>query len=81
MRDIHPSPFVLSVDGLLHEEADNALKHMATALSYKWFLSLQSCQGDTTVVRTSKMCIRGLCTKWRSGLGLDNGVPLVSFIE
>ena len=30
------TPFVLSVDGLLHKEASHFLKHMATALSSKW---------------------------------------------
>ena len=30
------TPFVLSVDGLLHKEASNFLRHMATALSFKW---------------------------------------------
>ena len=30
------TPFVLSVDGLLHIEASHFLKHMATALSFKW---------------------------------------------
>eukprot|EP00731_Ephydatia_muelleri_P003101 Em0001g3101a len=30
------TPFVLSVDGLLHKEASHFIKHMATALSSKW---------------------------------------------
>ena len=30
------TPFVLSVDGLLHKEVSHFIKHMATALSSKW---------------------------------------------
>ena len=30
------TPFVLSVDWLLHKEASHFLKHMTTALSFKW---------------------------------------------
>ena len=30
------TPIVLSVDRLLHKEASHFLKHMATALSFKW---------------------------------------------
>ena len=30
------TPFVLSVDGLLHKEDSHFIKHMATALSSKW---------------------------------------------
>eukprot|EP00731_Ephydatia_muelleri_P019543 Em0012g368a len=30
------SPFVLSVDGLLHKEASHFLRYMATVLSFKW---------------------------------------------
>ena len=30
------TPFVLSADGLLQKEASQFLRHMATALSFKW---------------------------------------------
>ena len=37
------TPFVLSVDGLLHKEASHFIKHMATALSSKWDKASSHC--------------------------------------
>ena len=81
------TPFVLSVDGLLHKEASHFLKHMATALSSKWdkAYSITSSYIRSRLafagVRAVSLCIRGSRTKWRSGLGFDDGAPLASFME
>eukprot|EP00731_Ephydatia_muelleri_P004255 Em0002g431a len=79
--------FVLSVDGLLHKEASHFIKHMATALSSKWdkAYSITSSYIRSQLafpgVRAVSLCLRGSRTKWRSGLGFDDGAPLASFME
>eukprot|EP00731_Ephydatia_muelleri_P034079 Em0046g22a len=81
------TPFVLSVDGLLHKEASHFIKHMATALSSKWdkAYSITSSYSRSRLafagVRAASLCLRGSHTKWRSGLGFDDGAPLASFME
>ena len=81
------TPFVLSVDGLLHKEASHFIKHMATALSSKWdkAYSITSSYVRSRLafagVRAVSLCLRGSRTKWRSGLGFDDGAPLASFME
>ena len=81
------TPFVLSVDGLLHKEASHFLKHMATALSSKWdkTYSITSSYVRSRLafagVRAVSLCLRGSRTKWRSGLGFEDGAPLASFME
>eukprot|EP00731_Ephydatia_muelleri_P020324 Em0013g51a len=81
------TPFVLSVDGLLHKEASHFIKHMATALSSKWdkAYSITSSYIRSRLafarVRAVSLCLRGSRTKWRSGLEFDDGAPLASFME
>ena len=81
------TPFVLSVDGLLHKEASHFLKHMATALSSKWdkAYSITSSYVRSQLafagVRSVSLCLRGSRTKWRSGLGFEDGAPLASFMD
>ena len=81
------TPFVLSVDGLLHKEASHFLKHMATALSSKWdkAYSITSSYVRSRLafagVRAVSLCLRGSRTKWRSGLGFEDGAPLASFMD
>ena len=81
------TPFVLSVDGLLHKEASHFLKHMATALSSKWdkAFSITSSYVRSRLafagVRAVSLCLRGSRTKWRSGLGFEDGAPLASFMD
>ena len=78
---------VLSVDGLLHKEASHFIKHMATALSSKWdkAYSITSSYVRSRLafagVRAVSLCLRGSRTKWRSGLGFDDGAPLASFMD
>ena len=81
------TPFVLSVDGLLHKEASHFLKYMATALSSKWdkAYSITSSYVRSRLafagVRAVSLCLRGSRTKWRSGLGFEDGAPLASFMD
>eukprot|EP00731_Ephydatia_muelleri_P003071 Em0001g3071a len=83
------TPFVLSVDGLLHKEASHFIKHMAmaTALSSKWdkAYSITSSYIRSRLafagVQAVSLCLRGSRTKWRSGLGFDDGAPLALFME
>ena len=81
------TPFLLSVDGLLHKEASHFIKHMATALSSKWdkAYSIISSYVRSWLafagVRAVSLCLRESRTKWRSGLGFDDGAPLASFME
>ena len=61
------------------------LKHMATALSFKWYNTYMNSITSSYVrsrlafagVRAVSLCLRGSHTKWRSGLGFDDGAPLV----
>eukprot|EP00731_Ephydatia_muelleri_P016468 Em0009g892a len=63
------------------------IKHMATALSSKWdkVYSITSSYIRSRLafagVRAVSLCLRGSRTKWRSGLGFDDGAPLASFME
>eukprot|EP00731_Ephydatia_muelleri_P003054 Em0001g3054a len=81
------TPFVLSVDGLLHKEASHFIKHMATALSSEWdkAYSITSSYIRSRLafagVQAVSLCLRRSRTKWRSGLGFDDGAPLASFME
>ncbi|KAL5517598.1 hypothetical protein EMCRGX_G003179 [Ephydatia muelleri] len=78
------TPFVPSVDGLLHNKASHFIKRMATALSSKWdkAYSITSSYIRSRLafagVRAVSLCLRGSRTKWRSGLGFDDGAPLAS---
>ena len=69
------TPFVTSVDGLLHREAD----HIATSIAAKWEKSYaETCSFVrarvlSAPVRASSLCLRGSRVKWRSGLGLMMG--------
>ena len=81
------SPFVLSVDGLLHKEASHFLRHMATVLSFKWdkAFSIASSYVRSRLafagVRGVSLGLRGSSIKWRSGLGFDDGASLASFMD
>ena len=81
------TPFVLSVDGLLHKEASHFLRHMATALSFKWDKAFSITSSYLRLwyafagVRAVSLCLRGSHIEWRSGLGFDDGAPLASFMD
>ena len=74
------TPFVTSVDGLLHREAEHLLKHVATSIADKWEKSCaETCAVVTArllfaLVRASRDQLR---VKWRSGLGFDDGASLL----
>eukprot|EP00731_Ephydatia_muelleri_P010896 Em0005g1482a len=59
------TPFVTSVDGLLHREAEHFLKHMATSIAAKWEKSYaETCAFGRArlllaLVRASSLCLRG----------------------
>ena len=63
------------------------LKHMTTALSFKWdkAYSITSSYVRSQLafagVRAVSLYLRGSHAKWMSGLGFDDGAPLASFVE
>ena len=76
------TPFVTSVNGLLHCEAKHFLTRMATSIASKWqkphaqALWLHQSKALICHSRSSHLCLRGSRVKWRSGLGFDDGAPL-----
>ena len=60
------TPFVTSVDGLLHREAEHFLKHIATSIAAEWEKSyaetcafVRSTRLLFALVRASSSCLRG----------------------
>ncbi|KAL5477407.1 hypothetical protein EMCRGX_G024203 [Ephydatia muelleri] len=80
------TPIVLSVDGLLHREAEHFLKRMAANLARKWEKPYSQTCGYVrarlalAIIRATSLCLRGSRVKWRSGLGMDDGAPLYSIL-
>ncbi|KAL5494472.1 hypothetical protein EMCRGX_G015812 [Ephydatia muelleri] len=80
------TPIVLSVDGLLHREAEHFLKRMAANLAHKWEKPCSQTCGYVrarlafAIIRATSLCLRGSRVKWRSGLGMDDGAPLYSIL-
>ena len=80
------TPFVTSVDGLLHREAEHFLKRMATCVASKWKKSYAQTCGyirarlSFAIIRAASLCLRGSRVKWRSGLGFDDGAALYSIM-
>ena len=80
------TPIVLSVDGLLHREAEHFLKRMAANLAHKWEKPYSQTCGYVrarlafAIIRATSLCLRGSRVKWRSGLGMDDGAPLYSIL-
>ena len=78
------TPIVLSVDGLLHREAEHFLKRMAANLAHKWEKAYSQTCGYVrarlafAIIRATSLCLRGSRVKWRSELGMDDGAPLYS---
>ena len=76
---------MLSVDGLLHREAEHFLKRMAANLAHKWEKPYSQTCGYVrarlafAIIRATSLCLRGSRVKWRSGLGMDDGAPLYYF--
>ena len=75
---------VLSVVGMLHREAEHFLKRIAANLAHKWGKAILPnvwiCW-DHAIIRATSLCLRGSRVKWRSGLGMDDGAPLLYFID
>ena len=75
------TPFCCSVDGLLGHEAETFLRRLGDCLAVKWERSYSEVMGWIrarlvfAVLRSSIMCLRGACTKWR-GLGLEDVAPI-----
>lgn len=75
------TPLVMSVDGILAQEATVFLKRLADRLSAKWEKSYGETMGwartrlSFAIIRATNVCIRGCRTKWRS-LGIDDSVSL-----
>ena len=80
------TPIVLSVDGLLHREAEHFLKRMAANLAHKRDKHYSQTCGYVrarqafAIIRATSLCLRGSRVKWRSGLGMDGGAPLNSIL-
>ena len=81
------TPFVTSVDGLLHREAEHFLKRMATCVASKWKKSYAQTCGYirarflSAIITAASLCLRGSRVKWRSGLGFENGASLYSVMH
>ena len=80
------TPIVLSVDGLLHREAERFLKRIAANLAHKWEMPYSQTCGYVrarlafAIIRATSLCLRCSQVKWRSGLGMDDGTPLYSIL-
>ena len=76
------SPFVLSVDGYIGNEARVVLKRIAETLSYKWNRSYSQVINwvratiSFSTFRATGLCLRGSRIKWRSSCGFDDGMGL-----
>ena len=81
------TPFVTSVDRLLHREAEQFLKRMATCVASKWKKSYAQTCGyirarlSFAIIRAASLCLRGSRVKWRNGLGFEDGVALYSIMH
>ena len=75
------TPFVYSVDGLLHKEVPKAHGHCSvlqvgqSLFHYKQLCKITACICGGSAV---SLCLRGSRIKWRSGL---DGAPLASFMD
>ena len=76
------TPFVVSTDGMLGREANFLLKRLAQSISIKWEKPLGQTTGwlraklSFAILRATNLCLRGSRTKWRSGVGMDDGAGL-----
>ena len=74
------TPFVTSVDGLLHREAEHLLKHVATSIAAKSYAETYAFVRARllfALVRASSFRL----VKRRSGLGFDNGASLPTVMQ
>ena len=74
------TPFVTSVDGLLHREAEHFPMRMATCVASKWKKSYAHTCGyirarlSFAIIREASLSLRGSRVKWRRGLGFDRSL-------
>jgi hypothetical protein len=75
------TPFITSTDGVLGNEAQFFIKHLAERLAGKWQRSYSAVMSWTRVrlsfaiLRATCQCIRGSRRKWRC-LGMEDGAPI-----
>ena len=75
-------PLCMTVDGLLGEELQSFLNHLADRLAAKWnkqyhlVLSWIKTKLSFALVRATNLCIRGSRFKWR-GLSLEDGSGVI----
>ena len=78
------TPLVVSVNGVLGQEANFFIKHLAQKLAHKWEKSNSEVLGwmrarlSFAILRATNLCLRGSRTKWRSAFGMDDGTGLPS---
>ena len=76
------TPFVVSVDGLMHREAKHLMKRIAASLAKKWeksysdTVSFVRMRLSFAILRSASLCLRGSRVKWRCGLGFEDGAGL-----
>ena len=76
------TPFVVSTDGMLGREVNFLLKRLAQSISIKWEKPLGQTTGwlheklSFAILRATNLCLCGSRTKWRSGVGMDDGAGL-----
>ena len=76
------SPFVVSVDGYMGKEAKTVLSRVADKLASSWGKSYAVVMGwvqarmSFAILKATNLCVRGSRTKWRSGIGMDDGAGL-----
>ena len=76
------TPFFVSVDGLLHREANHFMKRIAASLAMKWeksyseTVSFVRTRLSFALLRSASLCLRGSIVKWQCGLGFDYGAAL-----
>jgi hypothetical protein len=81
------SPFVLSVDGFLAREARFVVRRFADRLAIKWGKSYSEVMGwmktrlSFAILRATNRCVRGSRTKWRTGLGMEDGAGLAMVMK
>ena len=75
------TPFVMSVDGYMGQEADRTLRRLAEVLVWKWEKHYSSVVNwvrgymSMSIIRATNMCLRGSRIKWRTatGPGFEDG--------
>eukprot|EP00923_Selenidium_pygospionis_P019153 GHVN01033520.1.p1 GENE.GHVN01033520.1~~GHVN01033520.1.p1 ORF type:complete len:376 (+),score=31.07 GHVN01033520.1:296-1423(+) len=77
------TPFVVSVDGMLAEEAKRFVQAIARRLTKKWAISYSKTMGWVrtrlafSILRATNLCLRGSRVRWRS-LGIEDGVGVLA---